>query len=259
MNYIKQINAFNRRQEDRELSSQATTSYIKLLDWCNGLEWPESFSVRNELFRPKTKLSPKEFQRARAELVEKGFIKFTYKKCANKNDGGVYKLVQLYKDEPAELILNQNEGQYKPHIVPQTEKKSDTYKNNNTSCKQRERESAASLESLSLFQSKIKNAFPWMDVSFNLIPTDINSDLLIEEINKSPQFLSEHNPQCDLRFCIKHYQKIIKGHYRHPSYFASARAGPSPPAAEPRPLPNETRQEYEARIKAIKNAGEETL
>lgn len=257
MNYLRQINAFNAHKKEKDLSPQAVALYIELLDFSNALEWPESFAARNEIIRPGANMSPKEFQRSRDELVKKGFVEYAYKQCGNKSEGGVYKLIRLYKEEPAPVVVypsnHQNEGQNKPQFVPRFEKNPAAYKNNIKAYKQRESESAAGSDIISLAKSKFKAEFPLKDVNaVSFMPVDIDVGLLIKCVKESPGFLLANDALCDFQFCVKHYPEIIAGRYKDRSLFAQPRAAPElSAAADPmRGPPDETQEEYYKRISA---------
>lgn len=77
MNYLLEINAFERRMRRAPLSSNAQLLWYKLMQFCNGLRWAEEFQVDND--RLLELLNVKSFHTlnaARKELQEDGLITF---------------------------------------------------------------------------------------------------------------------------------------------------------------------------------------
>lgn len=92
MNYIKQVNTFYKLIQDNPLSSNAQCLYNYLLNKCSELGWKSEFSVSNLIVCGFTGLSRKTFDRARNELVQKGYIKY---KKGYSNQVGKYSIVQF--------------------------------------------------------------------------------------------------------------------------------------------------------------------
>lgn len=78
MNYLLEINAFERRMRWAPLSPNAQLLWYKLMQLCNSLRWAEEFRVDND--RLMELLNVKSFHTlnaARKELQEDGLIAFT--------------------------------------------------------------------------------------------------------------------------------------------------------------------------------------
>lgn len=76
MNYIKQVNTFYKLIQDNPLSSNAQCLYNYLLNKCSELSWKSEFSVSNLIVCGFTNLSRQALDRARNELVQKGYIEY---------------------------------------------------------------------------------------------------------------------------------------------------------------------------------------
>ena len=90
MNYIKQVNAFYKLIQDNPLSSNAQCLYNYLLNKDSELGWKSEFSVSNLIVCGFTCLSRQALDRARNELVQKGYIKY---KKGHSNQAGKYLIV----------------------------------------------------------------------------------------------------------------------------------------------------------------------
>ena len=88
-----QINAFYRNLPNNSLSSNAQCLYWYLLFKNNELGWIKEFSVANSIVSGYTELSISSLQRARNELIQKGYI--NYKK-GKSNKTGMYSINKLY-------------------------------------------------------------------------------------------------------------------------------------------------------------------
>ena len=92
MNYIKQVNAFYKMIQDNPLSSNAQCLYNYLLNKCSELGWKSEFSVSNLIVCGFTNLSRQALDRARNELVQKGFLQY---KKGHSNQAGKYLIVSF--------------------------------------------------------------------------------------------------------------------------------------------------------------------
>lgn len=92
MNYIKQVNAFYKLIQDNPLSSNAQCLYNYLLNKDSELGWKSEFSVSNLIVCGFTNLSRQALDRARNELVQKGYIKY---KKGYSNQAGKYVIVSF--------------------------------------------------------------------------------------------------------------------------------------------------------------------
>lgn len=90
MNYIAQLNGFFDLKQLNPLSSNAQTLYINLFYIDNRCGWKPRFTVSNVTLQSMTGLSRQQLDRARNELVQKGYVE--YKKGSG-NQCGTYLLV----------------------------------------------------------------------------------------------------------------------------------------------------------------------
>ena len=92
MNYIKQMNQFYKVLSNNPLSSNAQCLYFFLLNKDNELGWIKEFTIANLIICGFTSLSRQALDRARNELVTKGYIK--YRKGVS-NQAGKYLIVSF--------------------------------------------------------------------------------------------------------------------------------------------------------------------
>ncbi|WP_373893765.1 DnaD domain-containing protein [Virgibacillus sp. CBA3643] len=76
MNYIKELNAFHNQQETNPLSAIAANLWHVLMHVNNRTGWLETFTVAVSVLCVKASLTESTFKRARAELRDKGYIRF---------------------------------------------------------------------------------------------------------------------------------------------------------------------------------------
>lgn len=98
MNYIKQINAFYIHIETNPLSASATVLWHTLMHINNRTHWKKEFSVAANVLCLKSALPASTFKRARLELRDKGYIKYT----SRGNEAAMYEIVSLIKEETDE-------------------------------------------------------------------------------------------------------------------------------------------------------------
>lgn len=100
MNYLLEINAFERKMRERPLPIAAQLMWYKLMQFCNGLRWPETFQLDtarlSELMVGSSKHTVIEARRA---LIEAGFLEF---KPGSKKCPSTYKLISQISVEPVE-------------------------------------------------------------------------------------------------------------------------------------------------------------
>jgi DnaD/phage-associated family protein len=100
MNYLLEINAFERKMRESPLPIAAQLMWYKLMQFCNGLCWPETFQLDtarlSELMVGSSKHTVIEARRA---LIEAGFLEF---KPGSKKCPSTYKLISQISVEPVE-------------------------------------------------------------------------------------------------------------------------------------------------------------
>lgn len=100
MNYLLEINAFERKMRESPLPIAAQLMWYKLVQFCNGLRWPETFQLDtarlSELMVGSSKHTVIEARRA---LIEAGFLEF---KPGSKKCPSTYKLISQISVEPVE-------------------------------------------------------------------------------------------------------------------------------------------------------------
>ncbi len=92
MNYIKQLNAFYKLLSNNPLSSNAQCLYSYLLNKNNELGWIKEFTIANMIVCGFTGLSRQALDRARNELKQKGYIKYSK---GISNQAGKYLIVNF--------------------------------------------------------------------------------------------------------------------------------------------------------------------
>lgn len=100
MNYLLEINAFERKMRESPLPIAAQLMWYKLMQFCNGLRWPETFQLDtarlSELMVGSSKHTVIEARRA---LIEAGLLEF---KPGSKKCPSTYKLISQISVEPVE-------------------------------------------------------------------------------------------------------------------------------------------------------------
>lgn len=100
MNYLLEINAFERKMRESPLPIAAQLMWYKLMQFCNGLRWPETFQLDtarlSEMMVGSSKHTVIEARRA---LIEAGFLEF---KPGSKKCPSTYKLISQISVEPVE-------------------------------------------------------------------------------------------------------------------------------------------------------------
>jgi DnaD/phage-associated family protein len=100
MNYLLEINAFERKMRESPLPIAAQLMWYKLMQFCNGLRWPETFQLDtarlSELMVGSSKHTVIDARRA---LIEAGFLEF---KPGSKKCPSTYKLISQISVEPVE-------------------------------------------------------------------------------------------------------------------------------------------------------------
>lgn len=125
MNYIKQLNAFYELLIVNPLSSSALCLYSILLHINNKCNWITEFTVANSTLQTFTSLSRVALDRARNELIQKGYIK--YKKGTG-NQAGKYLIV---------CFDTQNDTQNDTQIVTQNDTQSENINKQKLKLKQK--------------------------------------------------------------------------------------------------------------------------
>lgn len=128
MNYIKQINTFYKLIQDNPLSSNAQCLYNYLLNKCSELGWKSEFSVSNLIVCGFTSLSRQALDRARNELIQKGYLKY---KKGYSNQAGKYLIVSF--DTQSDTQDNTQSDTQGGHKVSTLNKLKETKQNKNIS------------------------------------------------------------------------------------------------------------------------------
>lgn len=111
MNYIKQVNQFYKLIQNNTLSANAQCLYNYLLNKDSELGWLKEFTVSNLIICGVTRLSRQALDRARNELVSKGYI--VYKKGYS-NQSGKYVIVSFDTQDNTQNDT-QNDTQKRTH------------------------------------------------------------------------------------------------------------------------------------------------
>lgn len=100
MNYLLEINAFERKMRESPLPIAAQLMWYKLMQFCNGLRWPETFQLDTARLSALMVGSSKHTViEARRALIEAGFLEF---KPGSKKCPSTYKLISQISVEPVE-------------------------------------------------------------------------------------------------------------------------------------------------------------
>jgi DnaD/phage-associated family protein len=95
MNYIKQLNAYWKRDETNPMTLKLSLMYLFILKEANKCGWKERFSVPNTMLINRLKISKSEVFRLRKKLVSNGLVQY-YK--GSKGKAGQYTIIPLYDE-----------------------------------------------------------------------------------------------------------------------------------------------------------------
>ena len=95
MDFIKQLNGFRRKRLINPIGANCISLYHALFEYSNELRFPERFTAPNSALQVQSGLSLKAMQRARNELIQKGYIAY---KSGSGSQSGTYELVDLCKE-----------------------------------------------------------------------------------------------------------------------------------------------------------------
>lgn len=118
MTYLDRINTFNLSLLEKPVSPNARSLYYQLLDLNNSLGWRESFSIANNLISSKSGLSLQQMLRARQELIDNKYIKYT--KSKHSSITGTYKIIILneYRVEYQKIQKNNTQTETNSILKP---------------------------------------------------------------------------------------------------------------------------------------------
>ncbi len=111
MNYLREINAFERRMRRAPLSVNAQLLWYKLMQFNNGLMWEPEFRLDNDRLCTMLgrKMSKTVMVAARGELIESGLLIFT---PGVKSKPSTYRLVSVDAMEAPELATPPEPGDF---------------------------------------------------------------------------------------------------------------------------------------------------
>lgn len=98
MNYITEINAFEKRMRQQPLPANAQLLWYKLMAFANRLRWPEWFTIDNDRLAELLNTSLGTTRAARDQLIEAGLIEF---RRGVKKHPNQYRLISLIELEGA--------------------------------------------------------------------------------------------------------------------------------------------------------------
>lgn len=118
MNYIKQVNSFYELLLINPLNANSQCLYFSLMHINNKCNWLKDFTVANTTLMTFTGLNLSALQRARNDLIQKGYIK--YKKGTG-SSAGTYSIIE-YEQQNEQQTAQQSERQTdnKVHNKPTT-------------------------------------------------------------------------------------------------------------------------------------------
>ena len=134
MNYIRQLNTFYRLLPNNPINSNAQCLYMYLLNKNSELGWIKEFTVANSIVMGFTGLNISALQRARNNLIQKGYIRYQKGKG---NNAGYYSIIE-FEQQNEQQFEQQNEQQTDSRVNNTTNtlnklKETKLKENNNTS------------------------------------------------------------------------------------------------------------------------------
>ena len=118
MNYLKQVNKFYELLLINPLNANSQCLYLALLNINNRCNWIKNFTVANITLMTFTGLNISALQRARNNLIQKGYVKYQKGKS---NSAGIYEIIEFEQ---------QSEQQDEQQDEQQNEQQNDSTANN---------------------------------------------------------------------------------------------------------------------------------
>lgn len=112
MNYLAEINAFERRMRRRPLPVVTQLLWYKLMQFANRRYWPEWFKIENDDLGPLANCSCSTARAARAQLIDEGYILY---EPGTKSRPGAYRLLSVAEREQL-VIAGGDWDDYDPEI-----------------------------------------------------------------------------------------------------------------------------------------------
>ena len=107
MNYLKQVNKFYELLLINPLNANSQCLYFALLNINNKCNWIKNFTVANTTLMTFTGLNISALQRARNNLIQKGYVKYQKGKS---NNAGIYEIIE-FEQQSEQQNEQQNEQQ----------------------------------------------------------------------------------------------------------------------------------------------------
>lgn len=118
MDYIRQMSAFIDRSAAVSLSASSYALYLQLFGLNNKRRWAEWFEASNALLETVTGLTSKTIQKARQELIEKGFISV---QLGDRRIPTQYHIIRLVEKLPYNGGADESLGEVLGEKLPQRE------------------------------------------------------------------------------------------------------------------------------------------
>lgn len=121
MDYVKQLEAFYSTLDYNPISTNAIALYLYIMHTAFRLKWTAEFTIANTTLISKLKMTIKELQSARNELITRKYLK--YKKGSNQNKAPRYSVPRLYSEE--EDKVGQAQGQAEGYTEGKAERQTE--------------------------------------------------------------------------------------------------------------------------------------
>lgn len=131
MNYLKQVNRFYELQLINSLNANSQSLYFALLNINNKCNWIKNFTVANTTLMTFTGLNISALQRARNNLIQKGYVKYQKGKS---NKAGIYEIIEFEQQNE-----QQNEQQCEQQDEQQTDNTTNILKKQNKTKQKKEK------------------------------------------------------------------------------------------------------------------------
>ncbi|WP_101841953.1 DnaD domain protein [Halobacillus sp. Marseille-P3879] len=192
MNYLKELNAFHDQVDMDSLSPSAALLWFTLMQLNNKTGWKKEFALPASVILGKSNLPETSFKRARKELKEKGYIKYT---SLGRNKAPVYEMI-------SRVIEPQVNEEAVPHVDVQTDHFVDEptvplFKRNEMKRKETDDEGASPSNPHEFYQRNIGILSPFIAERITHWCEEMSDELVIESMQRALQHNKRFFQYCE--------------------------------------------------------------
>ncbi|GGF17990.1 hypothetical protein GCM10010954_15960 [Halobacillus andaensis] len=180
MNYLKELNAFHDQVDMDSLSPSAITLWLTLMQLNNKTGWKKEFTLPASVVLGKSSLPETSFKRARKELKEKGYIRYT---SLGRNKAPVYEMIsRVIEPQVNEVAAPQADGQTDHSMDESTDA---LFKRNEMKRKETDEEGASPSNPHEFYQRNIGILSPFIAERITHWCEEMSDELVIEAMQRA--------------------------------------------------------------------------